>query len=121
MKKSIIKVLALTLMASLLCIALVACGKTLSGAYETEVNLGITTMNLTYEFKGSKVTATVKSTNFLGQVESVSVDGTYEIEDGEITFTWDEETDGVEGGTFTFEETEDGIKIGVVELKKVDK
>ena len=121
MKKTIIKALALTLMAALLCLALVACAKTLSGAYEAEVNLGITTINLTYEFKGSKVTATIKSTNFLGQVESVSVDGTYEIAEDEITFTWDKETDGVEGGTFTFEETDKGIKIGAVEFKKADK
>ena len=121
MKKSIIKVMALTLLAALLCVALVACGKTLSGAYEAEVNLGVAKMNLTYEFKGSKVTATVKTTNILGQVETVSVEGTYEIEDDQITFTWDKETEGVEGGTFTFEETDNGIKIGVMELKKVEK
>lgn len=121
MKKSIIKVLALSLLATLVCLALVSCGKTLSGKYEAEANLGITTVNYTYEFKGSKVTATVKSTNFLGQVESVTVEGTYEIEDDEITFAWDSEEEVLDGGTFTFEETEDGIKIGKIEFKKAEK
>ena len=101
--------------------ALASCGKTLSGKYEAEANLGITTVNYTYEFKGSKVTATVKSTNFLGQVESVTVEGTYEIEDDEITFAWDSEEEVLDGGTFTFEETEDGIKIGKFEFKKAEK
>ncbi|MBR3878688.1 MAG: hypothetical protein IKJ24_01065 [Clostridia bacterium] len=121
MKKSIIKVMAFTLLAVVVCMALVSCGKTLSGEYGAEMNLGIGQIEVIYSFKGSKVEATVKSTNILGQVESKTVEGKYEINENEITFTWDDEAEGVEGGTFTFEETENGIKIGLVEYKKVEK
>ena len=121
MKKSIIKVMAFTLLAVVVCMALVSCGKTLSGEYEAELNYGIGKISVTYNFKGSKVEATVKSTNILGQVDSKTVEGKYEINEDEITFTWEDEADGVEGGTFTFEETDKGIKIGLVEYKKVEK
>lgn len=121
MKKSIIKVLAFTLLAVVVCITLVSCGKTISGEYEAELNYGLGKVGVTYSFKGSKVEATVKSTNILGQVETKTVEGTYEINEDEITFTWEDEVDGVDGGTFTFEETEKGIKIGLVEYKKVEK
>ena len=121
MKKSVIKIIAFTLLAVALCVALVSCGKTLSGEYGAEMNLGIGKIEVVYNFKGSKVEATVKTTSLLGQVETKTVEGKYEINEDEITFTWEDETEGVDGGTFTFEETENGIKIGLVEYKKVEK
>ena len=121
MKKSVIKIIAFTLLAVAVCMALVSCGKTLSCEYGAELNLGLGKIEVVYSFKGSKVEATVKSTTLLGQIESTTVEGKYEINEDEITFTWDDEAEGVDGGTFTFEETEDGIKIGLVEYKKIEK
>jgi len=120
MKKSIIKVIALTLMAAMVCVALVSCGKMLSGEYEAEVDAGVAKYSVTYKFSGSKVEVDAKATVF-GKVVSESAQGKYEIKDGEITLTFDEETSLFKNGTFTFEETEKGVKIGMVEYKKVEK
>ncbi len=111
MKKSI-KILALALVAVMLCLSLAACGKKLSGTYSAEA-LGT---GATYEFKGSKVTIAVKA---LG-AEIASVEGKYSIKDDKITFEFDSDNEDVEkyDGTFDFEETDDGIKIGIVEYKK---
>ncbi len=111
MKKSI-KILALALVAVMLCLSLAACGKKLSGTYSAEA-LGT---GATYEFKGSKVTITVKA---LG-AEVASVEGKYSIKDDKITFEFESDDEDVEkyDGTFDFEETDDGIKIGVLEYKK---
>ncbi len=121
MKKNIIKIMAIALVAVITCLALASCAKTISGKYEGELNIGIAKYTVTYEFKGSKVEVTHKTTTFVGTSDTVTVTGTYEINDAgdEITFTWDSEDDVVKGGTFTFEETEDGIKIGIAEYKKV--
>ena len=121
MKKSIIKVFALALVAIIVCLAFASCAKTISGKYRAEVNVGIAKYTVTYEFKGKNVEAVRKATTIVGTSDTVTVKGTYEINDegNEITFTWESEDDVVKGGTYTFEETENGIKIGLAEYKKV--
>ena len=114
MKKTV-RLIALAMVAVMLCLALAACGKTLSGKYSAEA-LGT---GATYDFKGSKVTVTYKA---LG-TEVYSVECKYEIKDDKITITLpDDAGDDAKdvSGTFDFKETEDGIKIGVIEYKKVD-
>ena len=77
MKKTV-RLVALAMVAVVLCLALAACGKTLSGKYSAEA-LGT---GATYEFKGSKVTVTYKA---LG-TEVYSVECKYQIKDDKITF-----------------------------------
>ncbi len=120
MKKSI-KLISVVLAALMLCFALASCGKKLSGTYSAEIDIVLVKYTATYEFSGSKVTATKETEGGItGAVNSVTFEGEYEIEDDKITFTWDtEDDDGViKGGTFKFEKTDDGIKIGTVEYKK---
>ena len=114
MKKTV-RLIALAMVAIMLCLALAACGKTLSGKYSAEA-LGT---GVTYEFKGSKVTITSKA---LG-AEVYSVEAKYQIKDDKITITLDDGADEDAkdvSGTFDFKETDDGIKIGIIEYKKVD-
>ncbi len=129
MKKSI-RILALALVAVMLCLALTACGKTISGTYEPVVvkEGGIldsivgaisdaTDSDLTYTFSGSKITVEVTA---FGKVESF--EGEYSIKDGKITFEFESEDAEDYNGTFTFEELDGGnIKIGTVEYKPVEK
>lgn len=123
MKKSV-KILALALVAVMMCMALVSCGKKLSGEYEAlDVDLGIYKANVTYKFEGNKYEKTTKQENILGQIDTKTVEGTYEIvtnddDKMEITLT---EKDAEEGETFTFEEGEGYIKIGLMKLNKVEK
>lgn len=120
MKKNIVKVLALVLVAAALCTVFAACGNKLSGKYSAE----IAGTGATMEFKGSKVTTTYKA---LGK-EVYSVEGEYSIEDDKITFTYEgEDADKAKdySGTFDFKEgkDEDGkayIKIGLITYKKAD-
>lgn len=104
--KKMIRVMALVMALVIVGGLLVACGKTLSGTYSAEV-IG---SGVSYEFKGNKVTVTVKT---LG-AELGSAEGTYKIADDKITFEFDSEDDDVKkySGTFDFEEGEDYIKIG---------
>lgn len=113
MKKSI-RVLALVMALTMVLFVFASCGKKLSGKYSAEV-LGT---GATYEFKGSKVTITVKA---LGS-SVLEVEGTYKIDDDKITFTFESDDEDADkyNGTFDFEEKEDSIKIGLVEYKKVD-
>ena len=110
MKKSI-RIIAVALVAVMLCLSLVACGKKISGTYSAEI-LG---SGAEYEFKGSQVTITVKA---LG-AEIGSAEGKYSIKDDKITLEFDSDDDDVKeySGTFDFKETDDGIKIGIVEYK----
>lgn len=112
MKKSV-KVIALALVAVMLCSALVSCGKRLSGEYEATV----AGSGLVLAFEGKKVTITTK---VLGK-EGESKEGTYEIKDDKITltFTIDEKE---ESETYDFEQGEDYIKIGTLgKFTKVEK
>ncbi len=121
MKKSIIRVFAFVLICATLCAAFASCGKTLSGTYSAEA-LGT---GATLTFKGSKVTTTYKALGVVGY----TVEGKYEIKNGNITITYegeDAEKAKDYAGTFTFEEgkNDDGkeyIKIGLVTYTKADK
>ena len=117
MKKVLCAVLVVVMMLSL-----VACGKTLKGTYEAEIDLAILKYTATYEFSGSKVEIS-KKTTVLGSVNTVTLEGTYEIienDDGsmEITITLETEDDQIKSGTYTFEEGEDYIKIGGIQYTK---
>ncbi len=114
MKKSM-KIVAVFVVAVMLCLTLASCGKKLSGAYTNAV-LGT---GATYEFKGNDVTVSVK----LAGMDLGSVDGTYSIDDDKITIEFESDKDEVKkyAGTFDFEELDNGnIKIGVLEYKPVD-
>ena len=111
MKNTLRNVLVIAL-AALMLFSLASCGKKLSGTYTADV-LGTGSKMV---FKGKDVTVSV---TVLGQ-EIASVEGTYKIKDGEITFEFsndeaDEDAKDVLdalSGTLTFEEGDDYIKIG---------
>ena len=100
MKKTV-KILALVMVAAMLCCVLASCGNTLKGTYAAEV----ATIRTAYNFDGKNVTIDAGALGFSKQVAS----GTYEIKDGKIIFTFDE--DNKYTGTFDFEQGEDYIKI----------
>ena len=121
MKRSV-KVLALVMVALMLCLALTACGKKLSGEYVLDATIAGSGAVTTYAFSGSKVTITVE-TKLLGSItDTFEVEGKYSIEDDKITFEFEDEDDGAKkyNGSFDFAETETGIKIGLLEYKKAD-
>ena len=103
MKKSIAKILALVLVAVVVCMALVSCNK-LSGTYVHEETAFGVTVKSTYEFDGDE---------FKASMGSLSISGTYEIDGDKIIFT----VEGV-STTESYEKTKDGIKIDGVEYVK---
>jgi hypothetical protein len=125
MKKSFKKVVVAVLAMVMLVGTLAGCGKSLSGSYEAELKVFGQSWKVTYTFNGKKVEAESKVT-LLGNVESNTYNGTYEIvenEDGsmEISFDFEEESDLFKDGTFTFTEAEDYIKIAGSQYNKVGK
>ena len=118
MKKLLCAILVVVMMLSL-----VACSKKLSGTYEAEIDIIVMKYTASYEFSGSKVTAVKKTTTILGTVDTVTLEGTYEIaenSDGtmEITLNFTTSDEEIKSGTYTFEEGEDYIKIGGVQYTK---
>ena len=119
MKKSI-RILAVVLVAVMLCMTLASCGKKLSGAYKLDATVAGSGVVTTYDFSGKKVTITME-TKVLGSVTgTTTLEGTYSIDDDKITIDIEDGDDDSKSCTFDFEETENGIKIGLVEFKKVD-
>ena len=121
MKKSI-RIMAVVMALLMVTFVFASCGKTLKGAYEAEIDLAILKYTATYEFSGSKVEIT-KKTTVVGNVNTVSFEGKYEIaenDDGsmEITITLESEDDEIKSGTYTFEEGEDYIKIAGIQYTK---
>ena len=123
MKRSV-KILAVALVAVILCMSLAACGKRLSGTYEAVVTsegiggwLGdALNSGVEYTFKGSKVIIEV---TLFGEVETY--EGKYSIEDDKITFEFEGEDAEDFSGTETFRELENGnIEIGGVEYKLIE-
>ena len=108
------KIIALALVAVMLTMTLASCGAKLSGTYSAET-LGT---GVVYEFKGSKVTITVKA---LG-MDLGSAEGKYSIKKDKITFTFESDDEDVKkyDGTFDFEKGDDYIKIGVLTYKAED-
>lgn len=125
MKKTFIKVLTLMLVAVLLVGSLASCGKRVPrGTYEAELEILGQSVKTSYTFKGGKVEVTTKTT-FLGQVNSKTVEGKYEIaenDDGtmEITFEFETENDIAKNGTVTYKEGEDHIELGGIKYTKAD-
>ena len=125
MKKSV-RLLALAMVAVMLCMALASCGKTLSGKYKGEIDIAIASYEVVYEFKGNNVTVTRQLKSILGNADPVVIEGTYEITetaggDLEITFEYEKSDDEVvKGGTFDFEEGEDYIKINRIKYSVVN-
>lgn len=115
--KKYVRIVAIAMLAVMLCLSLVSCGKKLSGTYEAAVGGDALGYTATYEFSGSKVTVT-KEASVFGAKKEYTFEGKYEIEDDTITFTFETEDDDIKSGSFAFAETEDGIKIGLVEYKK---
>jgi hypothetical protein len=125
MKKSI-RILAVVLVAVMLCMTLASCGKKLSGSYKGEINALVASYEVVYDFSGSKVTVTRQVESILGDSDPIVIEGTYEItedDDGElkITFEYEKNDDEVvKGGTYNFEEGDDYIKIAGIKYEKVD-
>ena len=123
MKKTIIKIVALSLVAIMMCVALASCGKTISGTYAGKADaFGLVGASITYKFSGKKVAITATA-NVFGFEKTVESDGTYEItekDDGSlaITFTFEDKDAKSYSGTVSYEKTDDGIKLGGIEYKK---
>ena len=116
MKKLMCAVLVVVMVLSL-----AACGKTLKGTYEAELDVFLAKTSVTCEFSGSKVTVTQKASTILGNVESETFEGKYEIaenDDGSLEITFEFEEDGSLFGnnTYTLVEGEDYIRIGIYTL-----
>lgn len=123
MKKTV-KIVAVMMLAVMLCLAFVSCGKKLSGEYKLDAfGVGSTT----YSFSGSKVEITTEIAGFTKTIE-----GEYEITTNEddkevIIFTFDAEEEDAEDyeGEYSFAEGKEGdteyIKIGGIKYTKVAK
>ena len=120
--KTAVKITAVALVAIMLVCAFASCAKTLSGSYSSEAGLGsLAGLKVTYKFEGSKVTVVTTST-LIGNTESKSYTGKYELataEDGteSIKITMDSEDGNSFAGTKTFKQgtTDDGkeyVEIG---------
>jgi len=108
--KNITKLLALTMVAVMLCMAFVSCGNKLSGTYTAE----LVTSDCDLTFKGDKVTVTLTGKITGNKTE---VEGTYEINDGQITFDFSDDESEISKlfkGTLKFEKEKDTITIGSI-------
>ena len=104
MKKTV-RILAVAMVAVMLCLVLASCGNKLSGTYSAE-QMGI---KVSYTFKGDKVTMKAMGTE---------IEGTYEIKDDEITIKYEIAGEEVEE-TEDFEKKDSKtIVINGVELTK---
>ena len=113
--KKFTKIIAIVLVLTTLVCVFASCGKKLSGKYSGELNIGIASYKVTYNFSGSKVTVTQTSSNIITGSSTSEVTGKYEITESdngmEITFTFDSESDVAKSATYSFEEGEGYIKI----------
>ena len=118
MKNTFVKVIALVLVIATLTCVFASCGKTISGTYKAE--LGSTSVlggSATYKFSGSKVTISVTAGAF-GFEKTTTFEGKYEINDDQITFTFEDSDAGEYNGTQSFEKGDGYIKIGGVTYTK---
>ncbi len=125
--KKFTKVLALVVVAAMLCLALASCGKTLSGTYTAGGDIGgLAGAKTSYTFSGSKVTVSV-TTTLLGSQKTTEYEGKYEIaeaKDGSmtITFTFEDSEAKEYTGTQKFAEDKDAktITIGMITYTKAE-
>lgn len=117
MKKSI-RIIAVALIAFMLCGVLASCGKTLKGEYVNE------STNTTFEFSGKTVKVTAPKNLLSGFTGTkIVAEGTYKIDGNTITFEFvDDDGEKLEdfrfNGSFDFEEKENGdIIIGNIEYE----
>ena len=114
--KKMTKIFSLVMVLVLVCLVFASCAKTLSGTYSAKLDVAVASSETSYTFSGKKVTIEI-TTGLAGFEKTVEFEGTYEIEDDKITFTF--EGDGEDySGTVPFEKTDDGIKIAGIEYKK---
>jgi hypothetical protein len=99
-----------------LALTLASCARILTGKYSAEVDWGILSGEVTYEFKGKNVTMTIVS-GLIGFEKSEVLEGTYEITESDeekgklvIKFTF-----GDEITTYSFSEGKiDGEKVIII-------
>ena len=120
--KKFTKVIAVVLVLATLVCLFAACGKKLSGKYSAQIGGDLLGYKATYEFKGSKVTAT-KTTSVLGSSNTTTFEGEYEITESdngmEITITFETSDNDIKSGTYTFEEGDGYIKIAGIQYNEV--
>lgn len=120
-KKSI-KILSIVLVLVCLCATLASCGSTLSGTYSASAgDTSLVGGKTEYTFKGKNVTIAVTA-GALGFEKTTEFEGTYEIKDDKITFTFDSEDKGDDAynGSFDFEKGDGFIKISGVKYTEVE-
>ena len=122
MKKSV-RILALVMALLMVTFVFASCGKTISGSYSAEFDIVVLKYTATYEFSGKNVTVTKVVNPLIGESETSTIEGTYEIIENDddtmdIKFTFETEDEHITSGTFDFEEGEDYIKIGVIKYTK---
>ena len=117
--KKFARILALTLVAVMLCATLASCGGVASGDYYFGDKDTIKTYTM-YSFSGNKVTF---SSYVVGEkIDSATREGKYKVDGDEIIFTWTDAEGKESTDTQSFAENEDGsIKIGLVTYKKIEK
>ncbi len=123
MKRSI-RILAVAMVAIMLCLCLASCGKKLSGEYSATVEAFGYETGKKMEFSGENVTVSYLVAN----KEVASIDGTYSIDDDKITFDFVDESEVEDkdakaflaslNGSLSFEEGDGYIKIGGVKYTK---
>ena len=121
MKKTVIRVIALTLVAIMMIGTLAACANRLSGEYSSNYEVAGQSITTTYKFKGKNVEIETK-TVFLGNINTEKTEATYEINENadgtlEITFFF-EENGETSTKTYTFEKEDEYIKIGGSQYNK---
>ena len=122
MKKTV-RILSVVLALLMITCALVSCGKTIKGAYSAEVDVLVLKYTATYEFSGKNVTVTRVVNPLIGEAQTFTIEGTYEIIENDddtmdIKFEFKTADDYIKSGTYDFEQGDDYIKIGLVKYNK---
>ena len=112
--KTMIKVMAVALLAVMMCTVLASCSTisgTYSATYESEgfLGLGAGSYTTTYEFKGKNITRTDDVT-VGSKTTTNTLTGTYEIQDDKIVITWDKDVETGDGQSSTTKSTYDFAK-----------
>ena len=126
--KKFVRVLSVALVVVMLCASLASCSK-VSGTYEADLTAFGTGVKVSYDFGAfKKVTMTVTA-SVLGQSETKTYEGKYEITEKEddkmeITFTFEDESGDAKtyGGTqsLVIDKENDAIKLNGITFKKAE-